>query len=80
MIDESITDLLAGLASNNPSAAWKDFLQRYSSLILHIVRHYESDPQRANECFHHVCQALSDDRFRRLLGFRRTGPRSSAPG
>jgi len=74
MTDDSIADLLAGLASPDPSAAWKDFLQRYSPVVLHIARHYESDPQRANECFDHVCQALSDHRFRRLLSFESNGP------
>jgi len=74
MTDDSIADLLEGLASPEPSAAWKDFLQRYSPVVLHIARHYESDPQRANECFDHVCQALSDNRFRRLLGFQPNGP------
>ena len=73
-LDESISDLLAGLASPDPSAAWKDFLQRYSPIVLHIVRRCESDPQRVSECFDHVCQALSDNRFRRLLGFQSNGP------
>lgn len=74
MIDESISELLAGLASSNPSAAWKEFLQRYSSTVMKIVRRYESDPQRVGECFDHVCESLSDHRFRRLLGFQQHGP------
>jgi RNA polymerase sigma factor (sigma-70 family) len=72
--EESISDLLSRLASPEPSAAWKDFLQRYSPVVLHIVRRCESDPQRASECFDHVCQALSDDRFRRLRSFQSDGP------
>ena len=74
MIDQSISDLLAGLASANPSAAWKEFLQRCSPAILQIVRRYENDPQRVTECFDHVCAGLSDHGFRRLLGFQQDGP------
>ena len=74
MIDQSISDLLAGLASANPGTAWKDFLQRYSSTIMQIVRRYESDPQRMTECFDYVCAGLSDHGFRRLLGFQQDGP------
>lgn len=76
MIDESIKDLLAGLTSPDPSAAWSEFLRRYAATILKIVRRYESDPQRANECFDDVCRALNDDRFRRVLKFRANGPAS----
>jgi len=72
-VDDSIDDLLAGLASSNPSATWRAFLQRYSAVVLHIVHRYESDTQRASECFDHVCQALSDDRFRRLRSFQPNG-------
>jgi RNA polymerase sigma factor (sigma-70 family) len=72
-MDDSIAGLLAGLASPNPSAAWNEFLQRHSATLLQIIRHYESDPQRLSECFDHVCQALSDDRFRRLLSFQLGG-------
>ena len=74
MTDQSISDLLAGLASANPSTAWKHFLQRYSSTIMQIVRRYESDPQRMTECFDYVCAGLSDHGFRRLLGFQQDGP------
>jgi RNA polymerase sigma factor (sigma-70 family) len=74
MIDQSSSDLLAGLASTHPSTAWREFLQRYSPAILQIVRRYENDPQRVTECFDHVCASLSDHGFRRLLGFQQDGP------
>ena len=70
MTDEAIADLLTRLASPDPGAAWNEFQHRYSPTLLQIVRRYESDAQRVNECFDHVCQALSDDRFRRLLKFQ----------
>jgi len=72
--DGSIGDLLAGLASRTPSGAWNEFLQRYSPVILHIVRRCESDPGRVADCFQQVCEALSDNGFRRLLSYRLDGP------
>jgi RNA polymerase sigma factor (sigma-70 family) len=69
MTDDSVADLLTRLASPDPGAAWNEFLQRYSVTLLQIIRRYESDPQRVSECREHVYQALSDDRFRRLLKF-----------
>jgi RNA polymerase sigma factor (sigma-70 family) len=74
MTDDSIGRLLARLASPDPGAAWSEFLQRYSATLLQIVRRCEADPQRVGECFDHVCQALSDDHFRRLRAYRNDGP------
>jgi len=74
MPDGSIGDLLAGLASRNPSAAWNEFLQRYSPIILRIVRRCENDPGRIGDCFQQVCEALSDNGFRRLLSYHQDGP------
>lgn len=74
MIDDSVTVMLAGLASTHPDTAWREFLHCYSANIRQLVRRYEHDPQRADECFDHVCQAFSDDRFRRLLSFQPKGP------
>jgi RNA polymerase sigma factor (sigma-70 family) len=72
--DRSIGDLLAGLASRNPSAAWTGFLQGFSPVILQIVRRCESNPGRVEDCFQQVCEALSDNGFRRLLSYRPNGP------
>lgn len=74
MTDDSIADLLERLASPDPGSAWKEFLQRYSTTLQRIVRHQEHDPQRVDECFDHVTQSLSDDRFRRLRSFQPNGP------
>lgn len=74
MTVDSIGDLLTGLGSPDPGAAWGEFQRLYSATLLQIVRRYESDPQRVSECLDHVCQALSDDRFRRLLKFDALGP------
>lgn len=74
MTDQAIAELLAQLASPAPGAAWKAFLQQYSATLRRIVRHYEHDSQRADECFTHVTHALSDDHFRRLRSFHPDGP------
>jgi RNA polymerase sigma factor (sigma-70 family) len=41
---------------------------------MHVIRRHDADDERARECFAHVCGALSDDGFRRLLSFRPDGP------
>ena len=74
MTDESVGGLLAGLASPDPGPAWNEFLQRYSATIMQIVRRYETDTDRARECFQRVCEALSDRNFQRLLSYRQDSP------
>jgi len=74
MNDESVTDLWARLSAGQADAAWREFLERYSAVIMHAVRRHESDHDRASDCFLHVTAALSDDGFRRLLSFRPDGP------
>lgn len=71
MASGSVTDVLESLASGNGvDAAWTAFLDRYSPLILQVARRYESNRDRALDCFLFVCAALSDDGFRRLLTYR----------
>jgi RNA polymerase sigma factor (sigma-70 family) len=41
---------------------------------MHVIRRHDVDDDRTTECFIHVCGALSDDAFRRLLSFRPDGP------
>ena len=74
MTDDSVGRLLAGLASPEPGAAWKEFLQRHSRTILRIVRRYETDPGRVEDCFQRVCGALSDHQFARLRSYRQDSP------
>ena len=74
MTDETVTALLERLSSGRVDAAWGEFLARYSPLIMHVVRRYESDHDRSSDCFVHACGALSDDGFRRLCSFRPDGP------
>ena len=72
--DAPISELLERLASTKADSAWSEFLAQYSALIMHVARRHERDPVPATDCFLHVCAALSDDGFRRLLSFRPDGP------
>jgi len=74
MSTDTVSELLVRLSSGRPDAAWREFLARYSSLMMHIVRRHEDDYDHATECFIHVCSALSDDNFRKLRAFRVDGP------
>jgi RNA polymerase sigma factor (sigma-70 family) len=69
-----IKDLLEQLSSGRADSAWTEFLKRYSPLILHVARQYESDHGRAIDCFSYACEQLSDNGFRRLLNYRPDGP------
>jgi len=74
MIDQGDKELLERLSSGRVDAAWSEFLARYSPLIMHVIRRHDDDDDRTTECFNHVCAALSDDGFRRVLSFRPDGP------
>lgn len=69
MLGGNIDKILTELSSNRVESAWKAFLNSYSPLIMQVVYQYESDPNKADECFLFVCGKLSDDGFRRLLQF-----------
>jgi RNA polymerase sigma factor (sigma-70 family) len=73
MQERRITELLHELGSRSPRAAWADFLESYSSLILQVVRLFERDTDQIAECFLYVCQELSRHRFRRLRRFHPEG-------
>jgi len=74
MADDSITRLVERLSSAAAGDAWTEFLDEYSPLIRHVVRGHEHDPAEAEDSFNYVCEALSDDGFRRLRSFRPDGP------
>lgn len=74
MSDETVIELLERLSSRRVDAAWREFLARYSPLIMHVIRRNEARDERADDCFAYVCGALSDDGFRRLRSFRTGGP------
>ena len=74
MGDDSVTRLVERLSSSTAGEAWTEFLQEYTPLIRHVVRHHEHEPAAAEDSFSYVCEALSDDGFRRLRNFRPDGP------
>jgi len=74
--EEDIKRLLQGLNSADPGPAWTDFIDCYSQLILKAVRQFDFEQDRHGECFLFVCEKLSDNQFRRLLGFNTNGKAS----
>ena len=65
--------LLERLSSQGVDAAWREFLERFSPLIMHVVRRYESDHGQVMDCFLHACGELSDNGFKRLHRYRPEG-------
>lgn len=76
MPEQSVENILQQLRSRDPHEAWSEFLEEYSVLIFHVVRHFDRDLDRASDCFQFVCEKLSEDRFRRLLRFKPQGTAS----
>ena len=74
MRDESVTELIERVSSAAAGTAWREFVSLYSPLIRHVVARHECERDRADECFEYICEALSDDGFRRLRSFRPDGP------
>jgi RNA polymerase sigma factor (sigma-70 family) len=71
--EQPITSILPGLNSVDAGPAWARFIDCYSGQIMKSVRQFEYEQDRAHECFLYVCEALSDNGFRRLLAFRTDG-------
>jgi RNA polymerase sigma factor (sigma-70 family) len=66
-------DLLERLGSPQPGPAWNEFLERYTPVMMSIVRRYESDPGRVMDCFLHACGELSSHGFKRLRRYQPGG-------
>lgn len=66
-------ELLGQLAADGAGAAWGEFLKLYSSVVMLVVRRFESGRDESTDCFLYVCEALSDDGFRRLRSYRPQG-------
>jgi len=74
MDDSRIDDLLDQLRSPASQEAWAAFLERYSSILLEVVRLFERHEDAVGDCFLFICEQLSRDDFRRLRRFRPDGP------
>jgi RNA polymerase sigma factor (sigma-70 family) len=70
---EVIANLLQRFNSADAGAAWAQFMDRYSPLIMSAVRQFEYEHDRRNDCFLHVCEKLVERDFRRLLSFNTRG-------
>ena len=65
--------ILRGLNSRESGAAWAEWIDLYSPLIMKTVRQFEFEQERANDCFLHVCEKLCENGFRRLQQFNTAG-------
>jgi RNA polymerase sigma factor (sigma-70 family) len=72
----SSSDLLARLRTDDGNAAWQQFLDVYSPVIIHVAAQYEHHPDARNDCYLYVCEKLSDNGFRRILSFQPEGSAS----
>lgn len=73
MPPQHLETLLNDLYSPNQQDAWTEFLSEYSTPIYQVVRHLETDPDNAADCFQFVCEQLIDHRSKRLRKFRGEG-------
>lgn len=78
MEEQQIAFMIERLGSAQGEAAWTDFLNEFSTIILQVVRLFEREPDASADCFLFVCEELSRKGFRRLRRFRVDG-RASFP-
>ena len=71
--DPFIASMLSALFSAERQSGWCAFLDRYSSLIYHVVRSFDRDPDRSGNSFLYICEQLSANDFRRLRRFDLAG-------
>lgn len=70
---KSIGVLLQGLNGSDPGAAWAEFIDHFSPLILKMAQQFDYEQNRSGDCFLYVCEKLSENDFRRLLKFNTGG-------
>lgn len=70
---QPIEQLLLNLDSDDPQVAWGQFLDNFADLIYQVAHHFESDPEKAADCFQFVCERLIENRARRLRKFKGDG-------
>lgn len=46
-----ISEILQELGSKSPQPAWETFLDRYSPIVLQVVRLFENNEDDAADCF-----------------------------
>ena len=72
----STSERLLGLLAADAERAWDLFLREYVSLVLQVIRLFERDADRADDCFLFVCEQLRRDDLGRLRRFAADGPAS----
>jgi len=72
--ENGIEYVLHRLNSGDSGAAWAAFIERYSPLIMRVLRQFEFEQDRQDDCFLHVCEKLCENNFQRLLKFNTSGP------
>lgn len=60
---------VAALQRGNSDAAWDLFLDRYRRLIFAAIQHYAQDHDDVMDLFARVCEALREDRLRRIRSY-----------
>ena len=73
MPSRAIEQILKQLDSRDVEQAWSDFLGEYSSPIYQVICLFESDADKAADCFQFVCEQLIKNNFRRLRAFKIDG-------
>lgn len=69
-------ELLARLKSGDKGEAWKQFLDFYSPVIMHIAGQYEYGRGELHDCYLFICEKLSENDFYRLVSFKPEGSAS----
>jgi RNA polymerase sigma factor (sigma-70 family) len=65
----SVQELLLRLQSTGARKAWTQVLDLYAPTIMMVASRYAPDPDRASDCFQHVCEKLYENDCHRLLQF-----------
>jgi len=71
--EPQIEEFLHRLNTADAGAAWAEFIDRHSPVIMNVVRQFEFEQDRAYDCFLFVCERLSERQFRRLQRCNVTG-------
>jgi RNA polymerase sigma factor (sigma-70 family) len=72
--ENGIEHILHRLNSGDSGAAWAAFIERYSPVIMRVLRQFEFEQERQDDCFLHLCEKLCENNFQRLLKFNTNGP------
>lgn len=75
-VHSRLAEWLPARTSEDRERAWDLFLDDYAAVVLQVVRLFESDPDRVDDCFVFVCEHLRRDDLRRIRSFDEHGAAS----